>query len=634
MSKRRRLVFLLVSLAILTFAIEIKAETLTATVPLTPGAEVNPNPPAPANATGYTNLTVEVNRDGAGNIVGGVVTFQTFFNFPPGPVTITGHHIHEGSATANGPVVINPSLNVPTVFPNGSGMVTIQATGFDLAVFRRLIANPSRFYVNLHTNFNPAGAIRGQLTRFTERIGATVFMDPMNEVPPIPTLAASGRGTITIDVTRDALGQVTGGNMVFTVFYVFPGEVQITGLHIHEERAGVNGPIRFDTRISGTNRVISPTGRGVINLPVAINTPAAVQDLRELLADPTGFYVNLHTAVPPHPGGAIRAQLPPFGTSAQSFAASPSLSRSSKYVLTAGGEAETIELTSSAIDDGSGILVNDELVVSDFDPATGRLTATIPAHLLATPGTLAVQARRSDGPRSTPLFIVVANASNLNTVPAATVDSARYAPRVAPESLATIFGDDLATAVASGGTIPLPTTLDGSTVLFNGAEAGLFYVSDPQINLQVTPYTLPGQVDVVVVNRNGKVSQGKATVEQVAPAVFTSNSMGTGAAVGLASTDGVNFNTALGNVNGTTNAIAAGSFVQLYTTGIRFASATPSITIGGTAVTPTFVGPHGTFIGSDQINFVVPASLAGRGEVDLVVTVDGKTSNTVRIRIQ
>ena len=249
MSKRRRLVFLLVSLAILTFAIEIKAETLTATVPLTPGAEVTPMPPAPANATGYTNLTVEVNRDGAGNIVGGVVTFQTFFNFPPGPITITGNHIHEQSATANGPIVINPSLSgAQTVFPSGSGMITIQATNVDPAVLRRLIANPSRFYVNLHTSNNPGGAIRGQLTRLTERVGATVFMDPMNEVPPIPTLAASGRATITIDVIRDALGQVTGGNMVFTVFYVFPGAVEITGLHIHEQRAGDERPHPFRHR--------------------------------------------------------------------------------------------------------------------------------------------------------------------------------------------------------------------------------------------------------------------------------------------------------------------------------------------------------------------------------------------------
>ncbi len=519
----------------------------------------------------------------------GSVIFQTFFNFPPGPITITGHHIHEGAATANGPVVINPSLSgSQTVFPSGSGMVTIQATVSDatVAVFRRLIANPSRFYVNLHTNFNPAGAIRGQLTKFIERIGATVFMDPMNEVPPIPTLFASGRATITIDITRDALGQVTGGTMVFTVFYVFPGEVQITGLHIHEQVAGVNGPILFDTRISGTNRVISPTGRGAINLPVAINTAASIAALRRLLANPAGFYVNLHTAVPAHPGGAIRAQLPALGSQPTILTNSPTLYRASKYVITAGGSDETIELTSSAIDDGSGILVNDELVVSDFDPAIGKLTATIPAYLLATPGILAVQARRSDGPRSMPLFIVVANSSNLNPVAASTVDAARYAPRVAPDSIASIFGDDLATAPVSGTTIPLPTSLDGSTVLFNGAEAGLFYVSDPQINCHVTPGTLPGQVDVVVVNKNGKVSQGKVTVEQVAPAIFTTNSMGTGAAVGLASTDGVNFNTSLGNSNGTTNAIDVGSFVQLYLTGVRFASATPTITLGGTAITP------------------------------------------------
>jgi len=36
----------------------------------------------------------------------------------------------------------------------------------------------------------------------------------------------------------------------------------------------------------------------------------------------------------------------------------------------------------------------------------------------------------------------------------------------------------------------------------------------------------------------------------------------------------------------------------------------------------------------DQANLRIPRSLVGRGEVDLVLTVDGKAANTVRVNIK
>jgi len=38
--------------------------------------------------------------------------------------------------------------------------------------------------------------------------------------------------------------------------------------------------------------------------------------------------------------------------------------------------------------------------------------------------------------------------------------------------------------------------------------------------------------------------------------------------------------------------------------------------------------------GLDQLNLIVPRSLAGRGEVDVVLTVDGRTANTVKVNIK
>lgn len=58
-------------------------------------------------------------------------------------------------------------------------------------------------------------------------------------------------------------------------------------------------------------------------------------------------------------------------------------------------------------------------------------------------------------------------------------------------------------------------------------------------------------------------------------------------------------------------------------------------TIGGTPVMVGFAGAQGGFVGLDQLNLgPLPRSLAGRGEVDVVITVDGKVANTVKINIE
>jgi hypothetical protein len=107
----------------------------------------------------------------------------------------------------------------------------------------------------------------------------------------------------------------------------------------------------------------------------------------------------------------------------------------------------------------------------------------------------------------------------------------------------------------------------------------------------------------------------------------------------VASVDGQNFNILISNPDGTSVAIDAGNFISPLGTGLRFtslATATPPVTsnataaAGGVTITPMFVGAQGQFVGLDQVNLQIPQSLAGRGELDLVLTVDGRASNAVR----
>jgi uncharacterized protein (TIGR03437 family) len=80
-------------------------------------------------------------------------------------------------------------------------------------------------------------------------------------------------------------------------------------------------------------------------------------------------------------------------------------------------------------------------------------------------------------------------------------------------------------------------------------------------------------------------------------------------------------------------------FATFYTTGLRGRSsdAALAVTIGGQQVTVRSVSAQddsGALAGIDLVLVGIPLSLRGSGEVDVVLSVDGRTSNTGRMNIQ
>ena len=74
---------------------------------------------------------------------------------------ITGAHIHEAPPGVAGPIVV-PFTVPPVTQPNGTQVIRgCVNVGQELA--QDILANPSNYYVNVHTAEFPAGAIRGQL---------------------------------------------------------------------------------------------------------------------------------------------------------------------------------------------------------------------------------------------------------------------------------------------------------------------------------------------------------------------------------------------------------------------------------------------------------------------------------------
>jgi uncharacterized protein (TIGR03437 family) len=76
-------------------------------------------------------------------------------------------------------------------------------------------------------------------------------------------------------------------------------------------------------------------------------------------------------------------------------------------------------------------------------------------------------------------------------------------------------------------------------------------------------------------------------------------------------------------------------YLSFYGTGLRGRSALSNVTvtIGTVTVSPIYAGPQPQFPGLDQVNVPLPLSLRGAGIVNVTVTVDGVTSNAVKIEV-
>ncbi|HEX4946959.1 MAG TPA: hypothetical protein VFZ34_09855, partial [Blastocatellia bacterium] len=214
------------------------------------------------------------------------------------------------------------------------------------------------------------------------------------------------------------------------------------------------------------------------------------------------------------------------------------------------------------------------------------------------------------------------------------VNAASYNPDapVTPDGIVSIFGANMATGSegAKGGV--LPTILAGSSVRVNGLLAPLFYVSKEQINFLLPPETQPGMAIVEVTSADGSITRCDLPINSTSPALFTANQRGTDAPAGEATPDGKTYYS-LGNPDGTPNPVVIGHFLQLYGTGFRAAAFdTVRVTIGGKEVPALYAGKQPQFAGLDQLNVQIPTGLSG--VVDLVLTVDGRTANTVKVRVQ
>ncbi len=211
---------------------------------------------------------------------------------------------------------------------------------------------------------------------------------------------------------------------------------------------------------------------------------------------------------------------------------------------------------------------------------------------------------------------------------------------LAPGTIMAIYGSNLAAVPAQPTVTPLPTTLNGTTVLIGGMPSPLYYVSPGQINVQI-PFELnPAGQYQVVINANGALAT-PATIQL------------TSASPGLdAFPDGtlIAVHALTGALISPTAPAQPGEFIVMFLLGmgqtdnpvtsgnvspsnpLARPTAAPTLTLNGNTLPLVFAGLTPGFVGLYQINLQIPPGTPG-GNTVLTVSQDGWVSNTTILPI-
>lgn len=219
-------------------------------------------------------------------------------------------------------------------------------------------------------------------------------------------------------------------------------------------------------------------------------------------------------------------------------------------------------------------------------------------------------------------------------------------PFVAPGSFVSVYGSNFAATAEPAPSPDFPLSLGGVSLQIEDSRgatsiAPIAYVSSTQVNFVMPSTVAPGQVAVALSTGSNSIA-GTALVSNVAPALFSADGTGTGAAAATAVSISGNQQTPVtvyqcGATCATVPINLGGPpvYLTLYGTGIRNTMTSVSVAINGIAIPVLYAGPQGSYEGLDQINLgPLPASLRGRGQSSIALTVDGIAANSVAVNFR
>lgn len=191
-----------------------------------------------------------------------------------------GAHIHEGAMGATGGVLVDLSTGI-----NGNS-ISGMATGLAAATLNKIMMGNA--YINLHTNANMNGEVRGQLMPLA-RTGYIALINGLQEVPPVTT-TAMGSGIVSVDAMK------TNAHYMFVVSGLSGA---IGGAHFHNGATGANGNVVYDLSPSFGKTATSDSAFGYWTTGFTATNAQQFANGE--------IYINIHTAA--NMNGEIRGQV-------------------------------------------------------------------------------------------------------------------------------------------------------------------------------------------------------------------------------------------------------------------------------------------------------------------------------------
>ena len=220
-------------------------------------------------------------------------------------------------------------------------------------------------------------------------------------------------------------------------------------------------------------------------------------------------------------------------------------------------------------------------------------------------------------------------------------------PTLAPGGLAFVYGQSLPSVDAGEIIGPFPAGFGGTMVSVTDSKgvttpAPLAFVSPTQITMEVPTTAAAGNAKVTVTGPNGTQTAQNVQIAAVAPGLFTLNGSGLAAASAI-SVSAAGAQTAVpvytlasdGSFVAAPISLSNGAvYLTLYGTGLAAAGTSGvKATVNGVSAPVLYAGPS-AYSGVDQVNLQLPAALAGKGNVNILLTANGIQANAAQITIQ
>lgn len=215
---------------------------------------------------------------------------------------------------------------------------------------------------------------------------------------------------------------------------------------------------------------------------------------------------------------------------------------------------------------------------------------------------------------------------------------------MAPGSIISIYGENLAPALQIGSTNPLPQSLGQITVTIGNYLLPLLFVSPGQINAQLPSELVDGNYTLYVHQTGQPDVPGNLTVSRDAPAMFTQANAQNQPLVLALHEDGslVSFDSPA--IHGETISIYGTGFGPYVTSVVDgyFVPATPPATVtdpvvlnvGQIVKTPDFAGAAPGSVGLTLMKMKITDDLPAGTSVNMSVMVNSKQSTTVLLPLQ